>query len=69
MSKMSEAEKFLQEPSNFRDTKHMMTCLDERELEVEQDWKNGTTRWTFFDGSAIKIQGDEIDVVDSGETK
>ncbi len=69
MAKRTEAEKFLSEPNNFRDTAHLMKCLNERELDVEQDWKNGTTEWTFFDGSAIRIQGDDIEVIDARETK
>jgi hypothetical protein len=63
MTKASEAEKFLREPNNFRDTNHIMNALDERELDKDQDWEAETTTWTFPDGSKIKVCGNEVELI------
>ena len=65
MNKTSEADKFLSEPNNYRDTNHIMESLDACEIPSNQDWQNETTTWTFGDGSKIVICGNEVDTVDA----
>mgnify|MGYP003640387661 CR=1 FL=1 len=64
----SEAEKFLGEPNNFRDTGHVMSCLDDRGLTKQQDWREGITIWKFADQSAIKVEGSDVSVLEPQET-
>jgi len=66
--KRNEAEKFLGEPNNFRDTGHVMSCLDDRGLTKQQDWREGITIWKFADQSAIKVEGSDVSVLDPEET-
>ena len=58
------AEAMLREPNNFRDVNHLMTILDDHDLETIQDWNGGVTIWVFADASAIQIQSEDITVID-----
>lgn len=64
----SEAEKFLGEPNNFRDTGHMMDCLDDRGLSKQENWNERITIWKFADQSAIKVEGLDVSLLDPQET-
>jgi hypothetical protein len=45
-----------------------MTMLDALEetgvVEADQDWEAGATTWTFPDGSKVRIEGDDYEVID-----
>jgi hypothetical protein len=67
MTNRTDAERFLSEPNNFRDTNQVMIALDARELDKDQNWQAETTTWTFPDGSKIQICGNDVDIVDESE--
>ena len=65
MTKASQAEVFLREPNNYRDTNAIMNALDALDLKKDQDWENETTTWTFDDGSIIQVCNNEVDLIGS----
>lgn len=58
---MNEAQEFLN--NHPGDVADLMTALDEAGIDSEQDYKNEATTWTFEDGSRIKINNTDIEVL------
>ena len=36
-------------------------------VDVDQNWDTGATTWTFPDGSQVRIEGDDYEIVTSQE--
>jgi hypothetical protein len=44
---------------------NLLGSLEEKGIvEADQDWLAGATTWTFPDGSCVRIEGDDYEVID-----
>ena len=50
----------------YKGASDLLTALNESpDLDVNQDWDNESTTWTFSDGSQIAISGPDVTVKDA----
>ena len=59
----TQAQKF--KDNNPLDVADLMTSLDNAGLESEQDYLNETTEWIFEDGSKIRINNFDVEVINN----
>ena len=48
---------------NMPTTEETLILIERTAVDVNQDWENETTTWTFEDGSKLALTGSEMDEV------